>query len=257
MRKRKLFAVALAASATLAVSSLGTASAERIELGNVVADIDGTFTPKVLPKNEFAPITLTTKGKLQTKDGTVVPQLGNITIDFDRDGKLTTRGLPVCKPSKLENTLTNQALKVCKSALVGRGTTEAIVAFPDDVPFSAKAPLLMFNAPGGNLVFHAYAFVPAPTTFVVPAKVSKAGGPYGTRVDVDVPHIAGDAINGSYGSLVDFNVRVNKKWKHKGQKLSYATARCKDGRLQARANFTFRDGQSFGGTVFRPCKGKG
>ena len=60
----------------------------------------------------------------------------------------------------------------------------AEIAFPEQAPFSASGPLLIFNgAPKGGkqvLIFHVHANVPAPTTFVTTAVISKQGGRFGT-----------------------------------------------------------------------------
>ena len=41
---------------------------------------------------------------------------------------------------------------------------------------------------------------------------------------------------------------------YKGKRLSYANAHCADGRLQAKAEFSFKNGDFVQGTIFKPCK---
>ena len=60
--------------------------------------------------------TLTLEGKLKTTDGTHIPAAKTISLDFDKAGELFTKGLPSCKQSEIESTLTAQA----KSVLRGR-----------------------------------------------------------------------------------------------------------------------------------------
>jgi hypothetical protein len=43
---------------------------------------------------------------------------------------------------------------------------------------------------------------------------------------------------------------------YKGQRLSYANAHCADGRLQAKVEFSFKNGDFVQGTIFKPCKAK-
>src|ERR1044072_4281978 len=186
-----LILVAVAAAGLAAV-----AVAETVHLGNLTLTADGSFKPTRLPKNEFAPIELKTEGSIKTDDGSTPPVADVVTVDFDKNGTLTTKGIAQCDPRKLENTTTNQAKKKCKDALVGTGETRAIVDFPDQDPFDAIGPLLIFNGQPahGNpvIVFHVLANVPLPTTFVVAAEITKSPKKaLGKRVVTKVPPIAG------------------------------------------------------------------
>ena len=93
----------------------------------------------------------------------------------------TPRALPSARPAKLENTLTAQAKQLCPDAIIGSGQAGAEIAFPEQAPFFAKAPMVIFNGPPKNghpvFIFHVYAHVPAPTTFVTTAEIGKASGP--------------------------------------------------------------------------------
>lgn len=234
----------------------GWAIAERVQAGNIIVDVDGGFSPKTLPRHSFAPITLRASADISTADGSVPPPLQRVLIDFDRNGLLQTKGLAVCQPSKLENTTAPVARKKCKSAIVGRGTASALINFPDQAPIPATSPLTIFNGPkqGGNptAIVHAYLTIPAPTTFVIVAPIRRAHGPYRYEVTSDVPPIAG-----GYGSVTHFDFKVRKTFSSKGKRVSYTSARCTSGRLQAQGTFTFGDGTSLSGSVFRPCKAKG
>jgi hypothetical protein len=173
-------------------------------------------------------------------------------MSFDKQGKIDTKGLPTCEVRELENTLTDDAKRKCKDALVGKGRTNAIVDFPDQEPFDAPAPLLAFNGGKGQIIFHAFAHVPTPTTFVVPAKISKASGKFGTKVSVNIPLIAG-----GNGRLTDFDLTVKRTWTHKGKKRSYVSAMCKTGQFVASGVFRWNDGTTINGDITRPCKSKG
>ena len=67
-----------------------------------------------------------------------------------------------------------------------------------------------------------------------------------------IPRIAGGYGIPLYGSLT-----IGREWTYKGKKLSYANASCPDGRLQAKGQFTFKDGTLLQGNLLSPCKGKG
>ena len=245
---------ALALSVVLAAA--GVALGERVQAGNLIVDVNGGFSPSKLPKKQPAPITLKASADIATADGSVPPPLQRLVLNFDRNGFIQTKGLPVCQPSQLENTTSPVARKKCKSSIVGTGTANALIAFPAQAPLPASSPLTIFNGPkiGGNpsVVIHAYLTIPAPTTFVIPSAITRAKGRYRYQVVSNIPPIAG-----GYGSLTHFDFKIHKTWKVKGKRVSYASARCSDGRLQASGEFTFGDGTVMSGSVFRPCKSSG
>ena len=179
-------AAAVAVMAAVASSAFGIT----IKAGNIEATFDGKISPTAFPKKEKAPVALTLEGKLKTTDGTHISPAKTISLDFDKAGELVTKGLPSCSASQIESTLTAQAKSTCGDALVGTGSVHAEIAFPEQQPFGASGPLLIFNASKGNkqaLLLHVYAKVPAPTTFVVPVKIKKIHGKYGTNAFIAVP----------------------------------------------------------------------
>ena len=98
------------------------------------------------------------------------------------------------------------------------------------------------------LIFHVHANVPAPTTFVTTALISKQGGKYGTKAEVAIP-----TITGGQGSLTGFEATIHKTWTYKGQKQSLLLASCPTGTLYAHGDFAFADGTRASGEVVRPC----
>lgn len=256
MRKARRGTKVAVLGLSVALAAAGVAVGERVQAGNIVVDVDGGFTPSKLPKKNPAPITLQAQADISTADGSVPPPLQKLVLDFDRNGFLQTKGLPVCPASKLENTTSPVARNKCKQSIVGKGTASALIAFPGQGPLPASSPLTIFNGPkmGGNpsVVIHAYLTIPAPTTFVIPSPITRAKGRYRYRVVSNIPPIAG-----GYGSLTHFDFKIHKVWKVKGKRVSYASARCSDGRLQASGEFTFGDGTVMSGSVFRPCKSSG
>ena len=250
---------ALALTAGAAVSY-----GEVFETGNLKLEVDGGVTPNKLPKKKMAPIALQSEGHIATLNGETPPIADDVVVDFDKNGKYVNKGFPTCKPEKLIDQRTAQAKRRCKDALIGTGETRAIVDFPDQPPFDAKGPLLIFNGPNKGkkktIVFHVFANVPAPTAFVVPATLTPIkGGKYGTRLETSVP-----TISGGNGTLVDFNATVDKKYKvtkgkgkkKKVKKYSILNARCANGRFIAQFEVTWRDGSVLNGGITRPCKQK-
>lgn len=237
---------------------IGAASAFglRLVLGNVVVTTDGGFKPTTLPKQSFAPITIKGHGKLSTLDGTLPPILKTIIFFFDKHGAVETKGLPVCTKGKLVATTTPQARALCPGAIVGTGVGKAIVQFEESPPIPASSPITIFNGPRkhGNptVLAHAHLTVPVPTTFVVPIEIQKVhDGRYGYKTVAEIPKIANGAGVPIYGRIA-----IGRKWTYKGQKMSFINASCPDGHLQAKGQFSFKDGTFMQGTFVKPCKGK-
>lgn len=238
----------------LALLSLGVAGAagDTVKLGNLVVSIEGGLSPAKLPRRSPAPIALHLSGKIATADGTHVPALKTLALKFDRHGSIYTKGLPTCRVGQLRSTLTARAKRVCGDALVGTGRASAEVAFPEQAPFSASGPMLIFNgAPQGGrpvLIIHVHANVPAPTTFVTTAVVGRSAGKYGTSTLIKIPTIAG-----GQGSLTSFEATIHRAWPYKGQKRSLLMASCPAGSLFAHGEFDFADGTRVSGDIAKDC----
>jgi hypothetical protein len=246
-----LLGAALAALVVLGL--VVTASAQRLRAGDIVVIADGGFTPKALPKDHDAPIMLYGGGKISTVSGELPPILETIVLEFDRHGSVETNGLPVCTASKLQATTVATARKLCPGAIVGKGFGHAIVKFPEQGKIPVSSPITLFNGPkkhGNDTVLaHAYTTVPVATTFIVPIEIERIhNGVYGYRTEATIPRIAG-----GYGIPISGSLRIGRKWTYKGKHYSFVNARCEVGHLQARGNFTFKDGTVLSGTFFRPC----
>jgi hypothetical protein len=234
---------------------VSSATGITVKGGILEATFEGKISPTAFPKKEKAPVALSLEGKLKTTDGSHIPAVKTVSLDFDKAGELFTKGLPTCKQGELESTLTTQAKKVCGDALVGTGRVTADIAFPEQPPFGASGPLLIFNASKGNkqaLLLHVYAKVPAPTTFVVPVKIKKTGGKYGTNAFIRVP-----TITSGSGSVTSFKAKIDKKWTLKGQKESLLNTACPTGSLAVHGDFDFANGTKLSGTFTKSCTPKG
>lgn len=253
--RKTLLRVHVLAGVVLLVAA-ASAAALVLHASNLVITTDGGFSPTTLPKKGFAPIKLHGFGKIESEDGSPPPILDTVTIWFDKNGKVETRGLPTCTPGKLAATTTSQARKLCPGAIVGKGFGKAVVNFPEQGPIPASSPITLFNAKPkhGNPVVlaHAHLTVPGPTTFVVPIEIQKVhDGRYGFKTVGKIPKIAG-----GYGIPLYARLSVGREWKYKGKTLSYANAGCPDGRLQAKGQFKFKDGTFLQGSIFKRCTGK-
>jgi hypothetical protein len=254
LKARPARALALSAlAAAAAILALGSvASGEVVKAGNLIVEVEGGVSPKKLSRKTPTPITLTVSGSIKSADGSHVPALKTLALEFDKHGSIYTKGLATCNPAKLQSTLTAQAKAACGPALVGTGSVSAEIAFPEQAPFNASGPLLIFNgAPKGGkptLIFHVHANVPAPTTFVTSGVISKASGKYGTSTEIAIPTIVG-----GQGSLTSFKATLHKTWSYKGQKKSLLLATCPSGQLFAHGEFSFADGTKISGDVAKTC----
>jgi hypothetical protein len=241
----------MAIAALVAVSVAGIASAGNkpvtVEAGNLRFTFNGGFSPSKLPKKKLANIMLQASGKIETKDGTHPPALKEVIVETDKNGTIDTKGVPVCKSGQLQSRDTKGAEKACGKAIVGTGTTEVEIAFPEQNPIPVKSKLLVFNGgtSGGKttLFIHAYITVPTPAAIVTTVKISKIHkGRYGTLSVASIPKIAGGS-----GSVKSFSLTIGK------QHILFA--KCPDGKLQAHATAKFVDGTSASATIIRTCTG--
>jgi hypothetical protein len=252
MRKTLLRTLVLAA--VVAVMGAAAAQAITLRIGNIIITGDGGFTPTTLPKHENAPIKLYGHAKFDTADGSRPSPLRRLVLEYDKHGAVETRGLQKCTQAKLVATTTASARRNCRDAIVGKGFGTALVELPEQQGIKASSALTLFNGPErhGNptVLGHAHLDYPAPTTYVILIEIEEiSNGRYGFRTVADFPKIAND-----YGSPLYGRLTIGREWKYKGKTLSYANAHCADGRLQANAQFSFKDGSFVQGTVFKPCK---
>jgi hypothetical protein len=241
--------VLLAASVALLA---GVSGAATVRVGTLVLHADGSFEPRLLPKRAFAPIRFEGYGEVKTTNGSLPPALEHIKLDFDRDGHLTTAGLPVCAPSKLENATPEQARTRCSGSIVGTGHLAAAIPLAGLGRIGMRSPLTIFNGPrqGGNptAVLHAQAPFPVSETYVVVAPIERRKGIYAYRTEFDIPPIAG-----GLGSLTRIDAKIGRFYRAGGAKRSYVSARCSDYILQTQGYFSFSDGNIIYGSVFKAC----
>jgi hypothetical protein len=224
-------------------------------------DFDGGFTPKQLPKRTFAPLALQVSGMIVVGDGQVPPPLREMTIDIDRNGVLDASGLPICPFRELKANDTDAIRRVCARSLVGTGM--AHIGVPQKAP--VQAILSLFN--GGvskgvtKLLVQGVPASGASEPIVTAMKIRPiAKGRYGSEAVLEVPPI----LEGS-GSVLDFNLRINRRFTLQGRQHSYLAARCLDGRLQAGIRAVFAKqvapaehaGAVMTGALVRRCAVKG
>jgi hypothetical protein len=249
--KRNLIRVgALAASLALvfaAAASGDLGGNEKIWCaGNICVTDDGGIAPEKLPRHGKAPITARLNGDVETRDGSHPPALQSLDLEIDKTIGVDAVGLPTCRLGQLKSRTSAAAKSACGAALVGSGSAEVEVAFPEQTPFSSRGPLLLFN--GGirgrtvDVLLHAYVNVPAPTAIVTAATVTRIhNGRYGLRVKAKIPEIAGGS-----GSVTMFDLRVGRRFTYEGRKKSFLVASCPTGTWITRGSALFSDGTRLG-----------
>jgi hypothetical protein len=261
MRKRSFLiaapaaAVAVAIAATAAIAG-STGAGVTTPDGNTQA-VGVLITPKKLGKKTYTAASLEATTKLTTSAASGVPSpTVRVILDFDKNAKIFTKGIPTCDPAKLQNTSTVVAEQQCKPAKIGSGTAVALLPVGATI-YTVNQVVTAFNGipQGGKpvIILHTYGTTPIQTTLVLVGAVTnynKEG--YGPRLDLEVPKIAGGT-----GALTDFNVKINKKYKYKGKPASFISAKCPNSKkLKARAQFIFLDGESSTPTSTQSCTQK-
>jgi hypothetical protein len=230
----------------------GGANAALVKTGNLVLTADGGFTPRDLPRRTYAPIDFEGHADLKAVDGSIPPALQQLELEFDRDGRLSTAGLPICRPAQLEEATPAEARSRCRGAIVGTGHVGALIAQEGGAPIAVSSLMTLFNGPRQEgrptVIFHARTTVPAVQTFVITIPIEKRGGLYRYRAIVNVPPIAAGR-----GSLTHLDVKVGRRYRFQGSERSYAAARCGDGIFRTHGRFAFAEGLIIYGDVEKAC----
>lgn len=257
MPKRPLLPILLAL-AVLCVA--GPAWSEMRQVGNLRITFDGDISPSSLPRDRPAPISVHVNGAIETTDGSHPPPVRRVEVALNRNGKLTTVGLPSCPSARLQSTSSEEALVRCRPALVGRGSFGADVEFPGTEPFPARGrALAFFGSRQGQkaLLIHLYVTAPVQTTLVIALKISRGGsGEFGNVLSARIPPLAGDLV-----SVTEIDLTLGRTYRYRGERRSFLSASCAapagfPGTVfpLARGTFFFADGREIDTTLTRDCR---
>jgi hypothetical protein len=253
MRKHLIQVTVVAAVMALLVAATALAQPEVVRVGNLFLRDNGGISPTKLPRHEIAPISANLNAKIGTTDGSHPPAIRSVNLDFDKTIQVNAHGLPTCAASQLVARSTAAAKNACPDAIVGSGEGEVEVAFPEQQPFAATGPIVLFNGgvrDGTTLILiHTYVAVPAPTAVIATAKLTSIHrGRFGTHVVARIPPIAGGA-----GSVTKFKLTINRAFTYRGKKESYLTASCPSGHYYTEGEVGFADGTALQITHVLPC----
>lgn len=256
MRKRWNVTGALTAALAVAIAVAAPAFGGRedvaiVRVNGLELRANGAVVPQGLPLRRYAPVRFAGYGNVRALNGGIPPAAKRVVVNFDRDGRPAANGLPACPPSRVAALPPLLARQACRGAIVGTGTLQGIIALPGLGPVKVTSPLTIFNGPrrGRNLtaVLHAWTKLPVPEIYAPVATLERrAGG--GVRVSLDVPEIAG-----GLGSITRLAVKIGRRWRFRGRRPSYTSARCSRGVLITRGRFGFADGTVISGDIFTPC----
>ncbi len=256
MRRLVLLAtLVLAASATLV-------QAEVVQKGPLRVDFSGKISPQALPRTGAAPIKVELGGEITTTDGSLPAQLRRITIAINRQGRLDTKGLPVCQLDQIQPSTTAHALENCGAAKVGEGSFSADVAVPGQAPFPSDGKLIAFNGveAGKPVLFaHIYGAEPVPTSYTLPFRITTGQGTFATKLSTSLPQVTSDV-----GFVTGLSLTLKRNFNYQGKAHSYLSAGCPAPKgfpgavfPLARASFDFSGGQSLGSVLSRSCRATG
>jgi hypothetical protein len=254
--------VAPLATVCLALFFAAGAHGEVVTEGGLLLKLTGGISPDALPRQSLAPISVGLDGTVKTFSGEGPPPLRQIEIAINRGGRLDARGLPVCSPDEIQPSSTAQARETCGSALVGEGTFDAAVAFPEQSAFPSHGRVLAFNSviDGREAILaHVYGHQPTSTSRVIVFRIRRTPGTYGTVLTAAVP----ESLD-QWGHLTHFSLDLHRNFTYRGRRHSYLSASCPAPQGFPGATFPFAhaalefaDGRTIATTLTRSCHVRG
>ncbi len=221
VRRRSIFALALAAATVIVPSAPGLAVQIPPLTPSLTFDVVATVSPQKLPRRRPAPVAFHLSGKVATADGTHPSALREMAINADRSVVLDATGLPACGRGQLLALTVQQARRDCRRALLGRGKADLDVGAAGSRP--VRTPIALFNSGEKNGVATMLAKAELDRqSLIATVKVDEAGGDgHGLKAVVEIPR-----IEEGMGSLLDFEVTIGRLFKRDGKTASYLSARC-------------------------------
>ncbi|HVC08285.1 MAG TPA: hypothetical protein VND98_11980 [Solirubrobacterales bacterium] len=250
--------VLLTLVAILSGLAASLAEAELSVSGNLFVVFNGGIYPEALPRHRRVPITVKLSGRVRTLSAEQPPALRKIVIKLNRNGRLYTRGLPVCYRHQIEALTSAQALATCRDALVGTGAYVGKTAYPEQQSFVSHGRLLAFNSIQGGkraILTHVFSGKPAPIARTFLFQIAHTTGPYGTVLRANLP----PSLN-RFGYLKRISLNLHRTYTYHGTLHPYLSAACPapSGFQEASFNFafasmSFADGRTLMATMNRTC----
>jgi hypothetical protein len=251
---------AIALALVFALSGALLARAEVAQKQNLRVAIAGELAPMKLPRSGTVPVSISIGGKISTTDGSELPQLKRMRVEFNRGGHLEVRGLPVCPLQKIQPASSERALGACRSALVGNGRFHANIVLRGQEPYPTTGKLLIFNGRrrGDSVLYgHIYSSRPFATSFVITFSIRRIPhGRFGTQLIASLPEALG-----SWGYVTAIEMRLSRRYNYHGVHRSFISAGCPAPKgfpgaifTLARASFIFSGGRDLSSNLTRSCR---
>jgi len=232
-----------------------------VQKGGIKVVFKGRLTPQRLPRDRSAPVRVAVGAKIDPIDDASPPQLRTISIAINRYGHFNPTGLPLCAERDIQPATTQNALRACRSALVGVGSFSANVAVSRQSPFPAEGKMYAFNSEINGkpaILAHVYGTKPIPTSLTFPFILTSSKGTYGTTLTAKLPQANGSSY------VTGLSMNLGRSFNSHGKRRSYLSASCpapqgfhKAVFPLARARFSFKGGRELASTLVRSCMARG
>ncbi len=250
--------IALAAIVLLGASPT---SGEVRRTDNVQVAFGGTSPRSPAARNARAGHRLVS-GRITSVDGTGTPSLRWLQLELNRNGRLSTTGLPTCRGATLQSTTSKAALARCRKALVGRGGFAAELGRGAPA-IPTRGRILIFNSTAEgrpSLLLHLYGTTPIEIAYVLPMRIRQpAWGKFGTVLALRMPRLGGGA-----GAISRVDFEIGREYDYRGERRGYLSASCAapPGFSRAvfpfaRGTFRFAGGTDLETTLTRDCRVRG
>lgn len=227
-------------------------ASEVVQSGGVRVGFEGSLSPARLPRHGGAPVRASVGVKILPVGGRAAPQLREIEIAINRNGRFSPGVVPACHMTEIQPATTQAAVAACHRSLIGEGTFSAKVLLPQQAPFPSSGKVYAFNGRWHGhpaILAHVYGTQPVPVSYTIPFElISRRHGTYGTLLRASLPAVTGDA-----GYVTSLNLSLGRG--------RYLTAGCPAPAGFAGASFSFAradlgftEGRELGQTLVRSCQ---
>lgn len=215
-RKGLLWVVLLAAAVVLAAST-GT-RAEVTATKDAIITFDSKLIPRVLPRNDTAPVAMKIEGHVKARKGREPGSLTKIELAIHRAGNVFPKNRPTCRISSIDPATPAVAQAACPGSKIGYGRMRAQSQFPGQDNYYFNGRITAFNGVLENgqsaVLLHVFNRQP-PSSFVVPFGISRhSRGQYGTV-------LTAPARVNRWSRITDFTLVLNG-----GGRKGYLNASC-------------------------------
>lgn len=262
MRRATQTSIAAIAVLLMLTTQPPPVSAEVVQKRGVRVSVEGELAPTRLPRHGESPVSVSVAGRISSTSAAGPPQLRTLTIAINRNGHLSSSGIPLCRIGRISPSTTQAALEACGSSLVGEGSFSANVKLPEQSPFPSEGKILAFNGRLNGrqaILAHIYGSRPAPTSYVLPFLVKPSKGTFGTVLEASLPTVTGD-----WGYVTGIAIELDRRFTYRGKARSFLSAACPaPSALDVvafpliRASFGFDGGLNLTDTLTRTCRASG